>query len=287
MRRRLIRTLVSLAVVVGAVAAFRWTIRTALTREHAASSAVSSPEMPYVPAPRTLLLANIVPQELHVNVVGVELARRSELLHTPYSLAVDIADGMAESAGWERMDDEEALTLRNLSGMNRLYRRPDGTFVLRSLHPLEGDETQMDDLEIPESFAQGTTLPTRPEDRARSSAMQVRAQLPEALREVVVGSPLITELVGRGGGATFIVRTIADVPPSVAHADIMDAARRTGWRDSRPASALGHPEMFPLHYEKQNLAFDFDINPLPEGGCSVNYRFTDDEVLIPNERNLR
>ena len=281
------RTLVSLAVVVGAVLAARWTIRTALTREYAARGEMSEPEMPYVPAPQTLSLARLVPEELRVNVAGVRLTRTSERLHTPYSLAVDIADGMAESAGWERMDDEQALTLRNLSGMNRLYRRPDGTFVLRSLHPLEGDETMMDDLVIPDDFAQGSSVPTRPEERARRSAMHVRQLLPEPLRDVVVGSPVITELVERTGGASFLVRTVADVAPSVAHADIMAAARRTGWRDSRPPQAHGHPETFPLHYEKQNLAFDFDIKPRPEGGCELNYRFTDDETLILNERNNR
>ena len=287
MRERLMRTLVSLAVVVGAVLAVRWTIRAVLTREYAARSGMFEPEMPYVSAPRTLSLSKLVPEELRVNVAGVGLARASERLHTPYSLAVDIADGMAESEGWERMDDEQALTLRNLSGMNRLYRRPDGKFVLRSLRPLEGDETMMDDLVIPDDFAQGSAVPTRPEERARRSALHVRQLLPEPLRDVVVGSPVITELVERAGGASFIVRTVADVAPGVAHADIMAAARRTGWRDTRPPQAHGHAESFPLHYEKQNLAFDFDIKPRPDGGCDLNYRFTDDETLIPNERNNR
>ena len=98
---------------------------------------------------------------------------------------------------------------------------------------------------------------------------------------------MITELVERTGGASFMVRAVADVAPSVAHADIMAAARRTGWRDSRPPQAHGNPGAFPLHYVKQNLAFDFDIKPRPDGGCDLNYRFTDDETLILNERNNR
>ena len=37
--------------------------------------------------------------------------------------------------------------------------------------------------------------------------------------------------------------------------------------------------------DKQNLAFDFKIFPRPDGGCELSYRFTDDEVLVPNERS--
>ena len=57
MKRKLARTALSLAVVVGAVLAFRWTVRAVLSRSYRAARDVGPVEMPYVPAPRVHDLA--------------------------------------------------------------------------------------------------------------------------------------------------------------------------------------------------------------------------------------
>ena len=61
MRKKLMRTVFSVLVVVGAVLAVRWTIRAAMTRAYRAERDVGAAEMPVVPAPRVWSLAKIVP----------------------------------------------------------------------------------------------------------------------------------------------------------------------------------------------------------------------------------
>lgn len=289
LKARLLRTVLALAAVVVATLAVRWTIRTAVERRYAPPRREpSAEEMPFVPAPRVWSLARIVPKELRTSIAGVEVPRTKERLHMPYSLAVDVADDRAASMGWERLDPENALTLRNLAGMNRVYRRPDGVMVLRTLLPGRGDETLVEDIEFPAAFAQPPDAPVLPEEMARRMEAGMKTLLPDPIRDVVVGNPLMTDLVERGEGAALLVHTLADLPTNAAAAEIAAAARRTGWTDARPADPAfrGRPDRFPVRYTKQNLSFDFKITPREDGaGCNVSYRFTDDEVLVPNKRS--
>ena len=99
MKRKLARTVLSLAVAVGAVMAFRWTVRAVMTRAYRAERSVGAPEMPFVPAPRVHSLAALVPEALRVNIAGLAVDRHAERLGMPYALAVDVADEKARSAG--------------------------------------------------------------------------------------------------------------------------------------------------------------------------------------------
>ena len=104
MREKLVRTVLSVLVVVGAVLAVRWTIRTAMARAYRAERDVGAVEMPVVPATRVWSLAGIVPKELHVNIAGLAIRRSAERLRMPYALAADL--GLPE--------DEEILMLMDL-----------------------------------------------------------------------------------------------------------------------------------------------------------------------------
>ena len=65
MREKLVRTVLSVLVVVGAVLAARWTIRTAMARAYRAERDVGAVEMPVAPAPRVWSLAGIVPKQVY------------------------------------------------------------------------------------------------------------------------------------------------------------------------------------------------------------------------------
>lgn len=204
----------------------------------------------------------------------------------PYSLAVDVADDRAAAAGWERIDPPGGLTVANLSGSSRLYRKPDGAVVLRSLRPLQGDDTMAEDLEFPAVMAQSPEAPVLPDEMSRRMAGQVRELLPDMLKDLVVGNPLLFDLVERGDGAALLVLTATETTDVATAVAIADGARRSGWTDARPAAARSSPDLFPPRYTKQNLTLDFKITPRPDGaGCNVSYRFTDDEVLVPNKRS--
>ena len=205
MREKLVRTVLSVLVVVGAVLAVRWTIRTAMARAYRAERDVGAVEMPVVPATRVWSLAGIVPKELHVNIAGLAIRRSAERLRMPYALAADLAEDRAKSAGWERLDDANALTIKNLSGMERVYKTPEGSIVLREVRAIRGDDSLMEDFTIPAELIPEHTEQTTPDALARRSAHQVKSMMPGVLRDVVAGSPLMTELIERGGGAAFIV----------------------------------------------------------------------------------
>lgn len=285
MRKKLARTVLSLAVVTAAVFAARWAIRTAMTRAYRAERDVRAPDMPIVPAPADYSLARIVPPELHVNAAGIRVDRRAERLHMPYALAVDLADERARGAGWVRLDNENALAVKNLSGMERIYRTPEGSMVMRELRPLKGDDALMEDLVIPVELLSEHTEQTTPESLARRSAQRVKGLMPGVVRDVVIGSPLMTELVERGGGAAFIVHCVADMPAIAAVRAINEAAERSGWRKNSFSPESGRLSM---NHTKSNLTFYHEVIPRPSGGaCDVNYRFSDDEVYIPNERKRK
>ena len=283
MKDKIIRTVLSVAVVIGVVLAVRWTIRTAMTRSCRSARDVGAAEMPVVPVRRTYPLAAIVPKELHVNLAGLAVSRRAERLHIPYDLAVDVAEEKAKSAGWERMDNPNALTLKNLSGMERMYKTPTGSFVLREVRPLKGDDSLMEDLVLPAEMIPESTDQTSPDALARRSARRVKELMPRVLRDVVIGSPLLTELIERGGGAAFIVHCVVDLPSADASREIARAAERAGWEKNR----FAQNGTFAFNYVKRNLTFYHEVVARGNGGCDVNYRFSDDEVYIPNERKRK
>lgn len=280
MREKITRTVLSLAVVVAAVFAFRWTVRTAVTRTSTAGRDVSPREVRVVPAQKVWSLVKIVPEELRINLAGLAVQRRAERMHMPYALAVDVAAQKAESAGWERLDDENALTFKTLSGMESVYKTPAGSIVLREVRSIIGDDSLMEDYIIPAEMvpAQGETI--TPDMLARRSARQVKMKLPEPIRDVVVGSPLMTELVERGAGAALLVHAVYGKSAAAAVKDIEAAARRTGWKMTPYVdSPAGAPK---AGWTKENLSMHFEAIQRPGlFECDINYRFTDDESYIP------
>lgn len=299
MKEKLYRTVLSVLIVVGGVLAVRWTIRAAMTRAYRADRDVGAAEMPVVPAPRLHVLAAIVPKELHVNIAGLAATRRAERMHMPYSLAVTIAEERAKGANWERIDNENAITVKNLSGMDRLYRTPEGTIVLREVRPIKGDDSLMEDFVLPTDAIPEHGDVMTPDMLARRSAHRLKGLMPAVLRDVVIGSPLMTELINRGGGSSLIVHCLADMPVRVAEEAVKKAAINAGWTrtpftdvpgGTRSAAAAIYGEKNPAanapkeSWSKANLAFCYEVVARAHGaGCDVNYRFTDDEVYIPTK----
>ena len=301
MRKRLYRTVLSVAIVVAGVLAVRWTIRAAMTRAYKVERDVAAVEMPVVPAPRTYSLATLVHKDLHANVAGIPARRQAERMHMPYALAVDVADEKAKSANWERIDNPNALTVKNISGMERLYRTPTGSFVLREVRPVKGDDAIMEDLVLPAEMIPEATEQTSPDVLARRSARHVKELMPAVIRDVVIGSPMMTELIERGGGAALIVHCVADMPVNAVENALESAARKAGWtktpfvdaedavaaaggKVARSAAMPYHPGLTRARWSKANLTFCYDVATRDYGaGCDVNYRFTDDEVYIPTK----
>ena len=291
MREKLVRTVLSVLVVVGAVLAVRWTIRTAMARAYRAERDVGAVEMPVVPAARVWSLAEIVPKELHVNIAGLAIRRSAERLRMPYALAADLAEDRARSAGWERLDDANALTIKHLSGMERVYKTPEGSIVLREVRAIMGDDSLMEDFVIPAELIPTEGDAMTPDVLARRSARRVKELLPGAVRDVVIGSPLMTELIERGGGAALIVHCVAEMSAADAGRAIEAAARKSGWTETpfdpavaggpraRAADAQRRVPPVKSSWTKQNLTFHFETVSRPDGaGCDVDYRFTDDEA---------
>ena len=286
MRQKFARTALSVAIVVLAVFAVRWTVRATMSRAYRASCDVGAPEMPVVQTPRVYSLSAIVPAELHVNLAGLAVRRHAERLGMPYELAVDVAAERAESAGWERLDDENALTIKNLSGMERVYKTPEGSIVLREVRAIRGNDSLMEDFVIPAEMIPAPDEQTTPDVLARRSAAQVKEQMPSVVRDVIVGSPLFTELIERGGGAALIVHCVAETSAADASRSIAAAAMKFGWaKVQNPLAGLKGAPAAAESWTKGNLTFYFEVVPRPVGGgCDVDYRFTDDEVFISKER---
>ena len=285
MKEKLTRAVVSLAVVVLAVLAVRWTIRSAILRAYRAERAVGATEFPVVPAPRTYVLAVIVPKDLHVNIAGLVVRRRAERMHAPYSLAVDLADDKAKSAGWERLDDENALTIKNLSGMERVYKTPEGSIVLREVRAIMGDDSLMEDFLIPAEMIPMPNEQTTPDVLARRSAIHVKDMMPDVIRDVVMGSPLMTELIERNGGSAFIVHCVGEMQAKATAKAIESAARKARWKEltfgANAGGKHGAKRQSASCWTKENSTMYFEVVPRAYGvGCDINYRFTDDEAYI-------
>lgn len=299
MKRKLYRTILSLAIAFGAVLAVRWTIRTAMARAYRGGHDVTAAEVAVVPAPKVWTLAQIVPKELHINIGGLVLQRSAERLHMPYALAVEVADERAKSDGWERLDNPNAVTLKNLSGMERLFMTPDGSVVLREVRAIRGDDSIMEDLTIPAGALPNDGEQTTLDAIAHRSAARVRLLLPPVLRDVVVGSPMMTELIERGGGAALIVRSVSMMAAPATARAIESAARKAGWTETmfaekgEPVAAMRKPDSGyagapTSSWTKKNLTFHFDVVSRDIGGeCDVNYRFTDDESFTSTKGNSK
>lgn len=287
MRQKIARTALSVAIVVLAVLAVRWTVRTAMSRAYRVGRDVSAPEMPVVQAPRTHSLSALLPPELHVNLAGLAVRRHAERLRMPFSLAVDVAEEKAASAGWERLDDENALTVKNLSGMERVYKTPEGSIVLREVRAIKGDDSLMEDFVIPAEMIPAPDEQTTPDVLARRSAAHVKELMPSLVRDVIVGSPLFTELIERGSGAALLVHCVAETPAADASRAISVAAAKSGWtKEINPLAGVKGAPMYTESWTKGNLTFYFEVvSRLEGGGCDVNYRFTDDEVFISMKGN--
>lgn len=277
MKRKLIRTVLSLLVAVGCVFAFRWTVRATMGRVYAPKRVVGTSEIKITAVPKKHALDKIIPEELHINIAGMPLGNTARRLGVPYALAVEMADGLAESEGWKRMDDEDALTVSNLSGMRRLYRTPSGGVVLRELTPVKGDDTLMEDISAPVDLLESSL--ELPDELARAAARRVREIMPAVIGDVVLGSPMMTYLIRRGNGAAFLVHSLAELSPSEAKRTVETAALEAGWKATGlPGGALP-AEMSPAMYVKENLTFVFEAVPRKDGsGSDLDYRFSDDEV---------
>ena len=279
MKEKLTRTALALLAVFAAVFAFRWTVRTALTRVYRAESVVRPMAVAVEPAVKVHDLARLVPKELEVNIAGLAVSRRSERLGMPYSLAVDVAEQKAESAGWERLDDENALEIKNLSGMERVYKTPTGSIVLREVRPMVGNDSLMEDFVVPAELIPSEGEAVTPDVLARRAARHVKDMMPGVLRDVVVGSPLLTELIERGEGAAFIVHCVAEMSAKAAVQAIEKSATGSGWTQTPYLNCPGGAPK--SGWTKQNLTMHFEAVQRPGMfECDVDYRFTDDEACI-------
>ena len=267
--RKAIRAICATAAAVGAVLVFRWAVQAAALHSARSGREVAVSESTYVEPLPARSLAEMIPDDLETNIAGLALRKRSVRMGMAYSIAVEVAAERAEAAGWVRLDDENALTIGNLSGSTRTYRTPSGSVVQRKITPLVGDDALCTDLEIPVELIPGATETTTPDELARRSGAHVISRMPSSIGGVIVGSPLFTEVVKRGRGAAFIVHSVADMPPSAVDHQISTKARASGW-----TKAAGNERIWLL----DNLTFTYTSSLRPDGAqCDVDYRFSDDE----------
>ncbi len=279
MKRKVIRTALSLLVAVGCVLVFRWTIRAAMGRAYSPKRTVGSGVMRVESVPRVHSLEEIVHEDLHINIAGLPIRNTAKRLGMPYALAADLADEMAKSEGWTRVGDEEPLTVRSLTGMERLYRTPSGALVLRELTPVKGDDTLMEDLFAPVDLLGDSLGEVLPDELARRSARRTMELMPAILRDVVVGSPMMTHLIRRGNGAAFLVHSLSPLSAKYAMRAVESAAEKSGWKSMAIPDEELPPEMCRATYSKENISFVFEVVPRADGtGCDIDYRFSDDEV---------
>lgn len=277
MKRKLTRTGLSLLVAVGVVFAFRWTVRTALGRVYVPKRAVGSARIEVRRVPKTHSLDVIIPEDLRINIAGLPMRNTARRLGVPYHLAADLADDMAKSDGWTRVGDEDELTIRNLTGMHRLYRTPSGAVVLRELTPIKGNDTLLEDLFVPVDLIEGQDA--LPDELARASARRTRELMPAIIRDVVVGSPMMTHLICRGDGASLLVHSLSQLSAADTMRAVESAAAAAGWKSTAlPGDGLPS-EMSRAIYTKENLSMVFEVVARKDGTASdIDYRFSDDEV---------
>ena len=267
--RKAIRAICATAAAAGIVLAFKWVVQAAVFHSAQTEHAVAVAAAQCDELSMAHSLATMIPDELETNIAGLALRKRTVRMGMAYSLAVDVAAERAKAAGWERVDDEDTLALRVLSGAESVYRTPSGAVVHRKITPLMGSDSLCTDLEIPVDLIPSPTETTTPDELARRGGAHVVSLMPKQIGRVIVGSPFFTELVKRGRGAAFIVHSIASMPPSAVDRQIADGARASGWE-----KASGVERTWLL----DNLVFRYTSSLRPDGTvCDIDYRFSDDE----------
>lgn len=263
------RAICATVAAVVAVLVFRWVVQAAAMHSVRAEQAIDESSARYVEPTAAHNLAEMIPEELEANIVGLALRKRSVRMGMAYSLAVEVLAERARAAGWERVDDEDALTIKALSGAESVYRTPSGAVVHRRITPLKGGDSLCTELEIPVDLIPGATETTTPDELASRGGALVKSLMPGQIRGVIVGSPMFTELMRRGRGAALIVHSVASQPPSAVDRQIADKAREAGW-----AKAVGVDRTWLL----DNLVFTYTSTMRQDGMvCDVDYRFSDDE----------
>lgn len=263
------RAICATAAAVGGVLVFRWAVQAAALHSAQSERSVSASASEFKEPSLVCTLSAMIPADLEMNVAGLALKKRSVRMGMAYSLAVEVAAERAKAAGWERVDDEDALTFKILSGAEAVYRTPSGSVVHRKLTPLVGDDSLCTDLEIPVELIPAATETTTPDELASRGGAQVLSKMPAPISGVIVGSPLFTELVKRGRGAAFIVHSVVALPPSAIDRQIAERARSSGW-----AKTAGSERVWML----DNLVFTYNSTMRSDGTlCDVDYRFSDDE----------
>lgn len=267
--RKAARALCATLAAVGAVLAFRWVVQAAAMHSARAEQAIDESSAQYVEPSAAYSLSEMVPAELEANIVGLALRKRSVRMGMAYSLAVEVLAERARAAGWERVDDEDALTVKALSGAESVYRTPSGAVVHRRITALRGGDSLCTELEIPIDLIPGATETTTPDELASRGGAQVRSLMPGKIGGVIVGSPMFTELLKRGRGAALIVHSVVSLPPSAVERQVAEKARASGW-----AKAAGVERTWLL----DNLVFTYTTSMRRDGTmCDVDYRFSDDE----------
>ena len=267
--RKAARAICATVAAVGVVLVVRWVVQTAALHSGKAEREVSVADGRFEDPPATCILSEIIPDELETNIAGLAVKKRSERMGMAYSLAVDVAVERAKAAGWERVDDEDVLTVKALSGSESVYRTPSGAVVHRRITPLAGGDAMCTDFEIPVELIPVATETITPDELARRGGEHVKSLMPGKIGGVIVGSPLFTELVKRGRGGAFIVHSVVSLTPSAVDRQIARMARESGW-----AKAAGVERTWLL----DNLVFTYASSMRQDGMvCDIDYRFSDDE----------
>ena len=85
----------------------------------------------------------------------------------------------------------------------------------------------------------------------------------------------------------MIVHCVVETSAADAVRAVSAAASKSGWtRDRNPLAGVKGAPTGAESWTKGNLTFYFELVPRPGGGgCDVDYRFTDDEVMISKKGN--
>ena len=296
LQRKVLSTATALAVAAGAVVLFRLGVQRLVLGSGDRTADFAVAPLTLVPAPREFDLGRLIPAALDFYVAGSSFSERGEELAMPAALAEEISRNEAEAAGWKPLALPSLRTLAVDALVGRLWRRPDGTFVLRRIRPVTAATSRRTDWVLPlgglppsgESMpaaerpaAAAPAVPAEPtgnpyallaESLARGGGAW-RSQLPGVLNDVLVGELFLSRCIRRGCGAAFYATTLVPGTPQAAQERFRAAAGRAGW--SFDASGL--------RAERGNLSVATLFQPFGATATSCTYRFADDENLTKNE----
>lgn len=213
----------------------------------------------------------------------------------PAALAEEISRNEAEAAGWKPLALPSLRTLAVDALVGRLWRRPDGAFVLRRIRPVTAATSRRTDWVLPlgDLPEPGGPLPAAEPPSVAAPAVAAgaaepyallaeslargggawRRLLPSVLKDVLVGELFLSRCIRRGGGAAFYATTLVPGAPQAAQERFRAAAGRAGWT----FDASG------LRAERGNLSAATLFQPFGATATSCTYRFADDENLTKNE----